>query len=143
MTNPDGPDAAVLADRYRWTNISWILTLVSMNTQVTRRQFLQKSAFGGASLLVLTDSNLVFSTESNSKLNVAGIGVGGQGRSDLDNISGLAVNVVALCDVDHARAGDIFQKHPQAKAYTDFRRMFDDLHKSIDAVVVATPDHTH
>jgi len=51
--------------------------------------------------------------------------------------------MVALCDVDHVRAGDIFQKHPQARKYQDFRRMFDEMHKEIDAVVVATPDHTH
>ena len=69
--------------------------------------------------------------------------VGGQGRGDLDNIAGAGAEFVALCDVDHNRAGDIFQKRPQAKRFTDFRRMFDEMEKEIDAVLVATPDHTH
>ena len=54
---------------------------------------------------------------------------GGQGRSDLDNIARCDAEIVALCDVDHARAGDIFQKHPQAKAFKDFRKMLDEMEK--------------
>jgi predicted dehydrogenase len=94
-------------------------------------------------LLVLPCSRLAFGSQANNKLNIAGIGVGGQGRSDLDNFIGLGENIVALCDVDTARAGDIFQKCSSAKTYKDFRRMFDEMHKGIDAVLVATPDHTH
>ena len=75
------------------------------------------------------------------KLNIAGIGVGGQGGSDLRNVSG--ENIVALCDVDERRAKGTFKKFPSAKRYGDFRKMFDEMHKEIDAVVVATPDHTH
>ncbi len=52
-------------------------------------------------------------------------------------------NLVAFCDVDSKRAGDIYQKHPAAKRYQDFRKMFDEMEKQIDAVLVATPDHTH
>ena len=52
-------------------------------------------------------------------------------------------NLVALCDVDPKRAGNIYQKHPAAKRYQDFRKMFDEMEKGIDAVLVATPDHTH
>jgi hypothetical protein len=94
-------------------------------------------------MLLLPSARLACAYEANGKLNLAAIGVGGQGRSDLDNISGLGVNVVALCDVDRTRAGDIFQKHPRARAFTDFRRMLDEMDKEIDAVLVATPDHTH
>jgi len=94
-------------------------------------------------LLILRQSKLAFAYEANNKLRVAGIGIGGQGRGDLDNIVNCGSELVALCDVDHARAGDIFQKHPHAETFQDFRRMFDKTHKQIDAVVVATPDHTH
>jgi predicted dehydrogenase len=114
-----------------------------MNTMLSRRNFLRTSAFSGATLLLLPRSKLAFAYEANDKLNVAAVGTGGQGRSDLDNIAGCGENIVALCDVDHARAGDIFQKHPQAKSFTDFRRMLDEMPKQIDAVLVATPDHTH
>jgi hypothetical protein len=52
-------------------------------------------------------------------------------------------NLVAFCDVDAKRAGDIYQKHPAARTFEDFRVMFDQMEKEIDAVLVATPDHTH
>src|ERR1035441_6851825 len=114
-----------------------------MKTLLSRRGFLRTSTLSSTALLLLSKAKLAFAYDANDKLNVASIGVGGQGRSDLDNISGLGVNLVGLCDVDQKRAGDIFQKHPQAKPFTDFRRMLDEMDKQIDAVVVATPDHTH
>jgi predicted dehydrogenase len=114
-----------------------------MKTMLSRRNFLRTSAFSGTALLLLPRARLALAYEANAKLNVAGIGVGGQGRGDLDNIAGLGVNIVALCDVDKKRAGDIFQKHPGAKPFTDFRRMLDEMDKQIEAVVIATPDHTH
>jgi hypothetical protein len=114
-----------------------------MKTAINRRRFLSGSAKTGAGLLILANSKLAFSYEANSKLNIAGIGVGGQGRGSLDTFHRLGNNLVALCDVDSKRAGDIYQKHPGAKRYEDFRQMFDEMEKQIDAVLVATPDHTH
>jgi predicted dehydrogenase len=116
---------------------------MSITPRHTRRAFLQTSLLGGAGILLLPNSRLAFATEANSKLNVAGIGVGGQGHGDLENIAGAGASIVALCDVDEARAGDTFKKFPQASRYQDFRRMFDQINKQIDAVLVATPDHTH
>ena len=113
-----------------------------MESQLTRRAFLRTSAWG-AGLLVLPSRKLAFGYTANNRLNIAGIGVGGRGRDNLDEFANAGENIVALCDVDSARAGDIFRKHPQAKAFTDFRRMFDTLDREIDAVLVATPDHTH
>jgi hypothetical protein len=114
-----------------------------MKTALNRRRFLATSAQAGAGLLILRNSKLAFGAEANSKLNIAGIGVGGQGRGQLDAFAHLGHNLVALCDVDTRRAGDIYQKHPGAKVYQDFRKMFDEMGKQIDAVMVATPDHTH
>ena len=79
-------------------------------------------------------------TPPSEKLNIAGIGVGGQGSWDLDNVS--SENIVALCDVDWKQAADTFKRYPKATKYRDFRKMLD-KEKNIDAVVVATPDHTH
>src|SRR5215212_9519527 len=109
-----------------------------MKTSITRRGFLSRSAKVGTGLLILRNSRLAFAYEANSKLNIAGIGVGGQGRGSLDAFHNMGNNLVALCDVDRQRAGDIFQKHPGAKVYQDFRKMFDEMGKQIDAVLVAT-----
>jgi len=76
----------------------------------------------------------------NSKLNIAGVGIGGQGASDLGDVS--SENIVALCDVDWDYAAKTFKKYPNAKPYKDFRQMLD-KEKGIDAVVVGTPDHNH
>jgi len=114
-----------------------------MKSLITRRRFFSGTAKAGAGLLILKNSKLAFGSEANSKLNIAGIGVGGQGRGNLDQFHNLGNNLVALCDVDAARAGDIYKKHPGAKRYQDFRKMFDEMEKGIDAVLVATPDHTH
>jgi predicted dehydrogenase len=74
------------------------------------------------------------------RLNIAGIGIGGQGASDLNELE--SENIVALCDVDADYAGRTFERYPKAKRYTDYRKMLDEQ-QDIDAVVVATPDHTH
>ncbi|MDQ1257416.1 MAG: Gfo/Idh/MocA family oxidoreductase [Candidatus Hydrogenedentes bacterium] len=77
----------------------------------------------------------------NEKLNIAAIGVGGMGRG---NINACATeNIVALCDVDDAYAGGTFGEFPNAKRYKDYRKMFDAEANNIDAVIIATPDHTH
>lgn len=52
-------------------------------------------------------------------------------------------NIVALCDVDWKYAKGTFDKYPQAKKYWDYRKMYDEMGKSIDGVMVATADHTH
>ena len=79
-------------------------------------------------------------TPSN-KIRLAVIGCGGQGGADLGGMAG--EDIVALCDVDDRRAADSYGKFPKAKRFKDFRKMFDTMAKDIDAVLVATPDHTH
>ncbi len=75
------------------------------------------------------------------KLNIAGIGVGGKGKVNLRNMPGQ--NIVALCDVDWDYAKPVADAYPKAKRFDDYRKMFDKNHKNIDAVVIATPDHSH
>jgi hypothetical protein len=116
---------------------------VKSNRSVSRRSFLRRSAIGGAGLLILSNSRSAFAYEANSKLNVAGIGVGGRGGDDLSGVADLGENIVALCDVDKHRAEGSIKKFPKAKTFTDFRRMFDEMGRGIDAVLVCTPDHTH
>ncbi len=79
-------------------------------------------------------------TPPSEKLNIAGVGVGGMGASDLQSCS--SENIVALCDVHDSYAAKTFETYPEAKVYKDYRRMLD-KQKDIEAVVVATPDHTH
>ena len=80
-------------------------------------------------------------TAPSDKLNIAGIGVGGMGRRNLANMN--TENIVALCDVDWHYADKTFKDYPKAKRFKDWRVMFDEMGKSIDAIMVATPDHTH
>jgi hypothetical protein len=110
---------------------------------VSRRNFLRRTVAGGAGLLILSNSRSAFAYDANSKLNVAGIGVGGRGGDDLSGVADLGENIVALCDVDRQRAEGSIKKFPKAKSFTDFRRMFDEMGRCIDAVLVCTPDHTH
>ena len=111
-----------------------------MPTHTTRRHLLKRAAAAaGALALPAIASGRVLG--ANERLNVAGIGVGGKGRSDISCCDG--ENVVALCDVDQQRAAASFERFPKAKRYTDFRRMLEREGKHIDAVTVSTPDHVH
>lgn len=112
-----------------------------MSRRITRRDLLKGAAVGGVSFLFLRDSRLAFATEANDKLNIAIIGCGGKGRSNMDSVANQ--NIVALCDVDANPLAEAAKKHPNAKTFADFRRMLDVMGNQIDAVVVSTPDHTH
>ena len=114
-----------------------------MASHVTRRQFLRQAALTGSATAAGTLAAPAFGAPGspNDKLNIAIIGPGGRGASNLQGVSG--ENIVAICDVDDRRAAGAFKKFPRAKRYRDFRRMLSALDKQIDAVVVSTPDHTH
>ena len=112
------------------------------NRKTSRREFLHRAANAAAAFTIVPRYVLgAGATPPSDKLNIACIGIGGQGGSNLEAVSG--ENIVALCDVDMRQAGKAFQKFPKAKQYRDFRKMFDQMDKQIDAVVVSTPDHTH
>jgi predicted dehydrogenase len=109
---------------------------------ISRRRFITHSAVASAGFMILPSRVLGRAGEKppSEKLNIAGIGIGGQGASDLSNLE--SENIVALCDVDSAHAANTFKRYPNAKRFTDFRKMLE-TQKDIDAVVVATPDHLH
>ncbi len=111
--------------------------------KVTRRRFLRSAAALGAVTIVprhvLGGAGNVPPSE---KLNIACIGIGGMGASDVGEVS--TENIVALCDVDWSdHTARTFRAHPQAKKYRDFRKMLEAEGNNIDAVTVSTPDHIH
>jgi len=108
---------------------------------LSRRNFLGGAA-GAAAFMIVPRHVLGGAgyTSPSEKLNIAGVGIGGKGAADVRNVN--SENIVALCDVDEDYAAKTFKLYPRAKKYTDFRRMLE-RQKDIDAVMVATPDHTH
>jgi predicted dehydrogenase len=116
-----------------------------MATKISRRNFLKAGAAGVAGLTVLPSKVLggvVGQTAPSDKVNVAGVGVGGRGSAVLRGM-GDGANIVALCDTDWSYAKPTFDLYPTAKKYWDWREMYDQMAGDIDAVMVATPDHTH
>ncbi len=110
---------------------------------LTRRRFLSGTGMALTSFMVVPRHVVAQSgqTPPSDKINIACVGVGGRGHDDLEGVS--SQNIVALCDVNDHPLNAAARQFPAAKTYHDFRVMLDELDKSIDAVVVATPDHTH
>jgi len=115
--------------------------MAGTGTHIGRRRFLTGAAATGAFTIlpryVLGGKGYAAPSD---KLNVATIGAGGMGRNNTKNLAD--ENIVALCDVDDERAAETYELFPDAKRYKDFRVMLE-KEKGIDAVGVATPDHTH
>ncbi len=110
---------------------------------ISRRSFIGTTAAATAAFTIVP-SHVVSGMghiAPSDKLNIAGVGVGGMGFGNLKNIKDQ--NIVALCDVDWKYAKGAFDHYPKAKKYWDWRKMYDEMGKDIDAVVVATADHTH
>jgi len=110
--------------------------------RLNRRRLLRNAGLAGIAVWTSAKSWGAEPTKSpNEKLNIAGIGVGGQGGWDVGQCA--SQNIVALCDVDDRRAAGSYQGFRNAKRFRDFRKMLDAMDRQIDAVVVGTPDHTH
>jgi predicted dehydrogenase len=115
-----------------------------MSTRTTRRTFLYTTTLSASGLWLAGCQALpgprARRLSPNEKLNIAGIGVGGKGASDIAETSANN-NVVALCDVDDNTLRAAAQKYPGARTYHDWRRLLEQ--KDIDGVTVSTPDHMH
>src|SRR6267143_3196224 len=109
---------------------------------ISRRRFVQQAASGVAFTIVPAHVLGRGHVPPSDKLNIACIGVGGMGANDVRGV-GKTENIYALCDVDERQGAQSFAAFPKAKRYKDFRALLDKEGKSIDAVTVSTPDHTH
>ena len=110
-------------------------------SRLTRRSFLGAAALAGAATIVprhvLGGAGFV---PPSAKLNIAGVGIAAMGSGNLRALE--SQNIVALCDVDFDYAAPTFKRYPAAVTYKDYRVMLD-RQKDIEAVLIATPDHTH
>src|SRR5438034_1807420 len=110
-----------------------------MRSSLNRREFLRRTTWAAAGVSLLAYRPKARAASANEKLNIGIIGVAGQGEFSITNLT--SQNLVALCDIDDVKLAAAATRFPQAKTYNDFRRLLDQ--KNLDAVVVATPDHTH
>jgi len=111
--------------------------------KLSRRSFIKNTGIAVAGV-TLVPSHVVSGLghiPPSDKLNIAGIGVGGIGRTNLRNAN--TQNIVALCDVDWSYSKECFADYPDAKKYRDYRKMLEEMNNDIDAVIIATADHTH
>ncbi len=116
----------------------------NISKTISRRGFIGTSAVAVAGLTIIPRQAVsgLGHIAPSDKLNIAGVGIASMGRVNLENVA-KTENIVALCDVDWREPTQkIFKTYPGAKQYKDFRIMLDSQ-KDIDAVIVATPDHTH
>ncbi|MGJ8638808.1 MAG: Gfo/Idh/MocA family oxidoreductase [Opitutaceae bacterium] len=136
----------------------------------SRRDFLKASA--ALSAITILPAHVALGNQSKSgvapseKVNLAVIGIGNQGNNDRKVLLGSGLcNVVALCDIDMEGAHTLEARYThglsnkiptmrkghsvptptalKARGFTDFRKMFDEMGDEIDAVLIATPDHSH
>jgi len=119
------------------------MSKIKKENTLSRRDFVNKTLAASAAFTIVPSfavSGLGHVAPSD-KLNIAGIGVGGMGLANLKNLE--SQNIVGLCDVDWKYAKGAFDRYPNAKKYWDWRKMYDEIGDEIDAVVIATADHTH
>jgi predicted dehydrogenase len=122
------------------SNTHLFMTHPHSQHRLTRREFVRRSTLAAA-LAAMSAPSFLRGQNLNGKVNIAAIGVGGRGASDTRDSA--SENIVAVCDVDQTAAARVRQQHPDAKFHTDYRRMLEEMDKSIDAVIIATPDHLH
>ena len=110
--------------------------------RLTRRNLIKTASLASTGFWMGTAFSRNQYRSANEKLNLAFIGVGGRGTANLNGLK-KNHNVVAMCDVDGARAKKPFEEFSTVKKYTDFRVMLDAVENQVDGVVISTPDHTH
>jgi predicted dehydrogenase len=106
----------------------------------SRRHFIKSTAALAGSAFA---PNILSGRDKISKaLNVAAVGCGGKGASDITEISG-GNRIAFLCDIDKELAGESIRRFPDARFFSDYREMFAAVADQIDVVTVSTPDHMH
>jgi hypothetical protein len=105
----------------------------------SRRRFLRDTSLATGAIIAGFPA-LLRSASPNEKLNIAVIGCGGRGGGNLAEVSG--ENIVALCDVNERPLDAAAAKHPKARKFIDFRKLYDEV-KDFDAVLVSCAEHTH
>ncbi len=111
----------------------------------SRRKFIKNSSLAVGSFFIVP-SHIVAKghIRPSDQLNLAAIGAGGKGTSDIRNAWNNGKNkVVALCDIDKQRCSRSIGAFPEAKFYSDFRVMLEEMKDDIDAVTISAPDHVH
>jgi len=114
-----------------------------MSRSLNRRAFLGSTVAATAACWILQSSKSAFSYEANEKVGYAAVGLGNRGSYLAPTFARIGGELIALCDANENKIPPFAQKFTKATVYQDFRRMLDECEKRIDAVVVATPDHTH
>ena len=118
---------------------------------MNRRHFIKgATVVGGISILpsclVLGQTSTSGRLPASERVNLAVVGIGNRGGGNLQTVTQTGLcNIVALCDVDlqGEQCVEALQAHPNAPRFTDFRKMFDEMEKEIDAVLISTADHAH
>lgn len=121
------------------------MTPFKKGSSISRKDFIRNTALTGAGFFIVPRHVLGrgFIAPSD-KLNIAGIGAGGKGASDLSEFAkSPKVNIVALCDVDDRESARTREKFSKANYYHDFREMLEKEKNNIDACSISTPDNTH
>jgi predicted dehydrogenase len=113
-----------------------------MSFSTDRRRFLQSTAAAGLGYWAAGGIEAAESRSPNEVIQVACIGVGGKGKSDVDNMSKFG-KIFALCDVDATTLDGMVKAHKPEHKFADYREMLDKLGDRIDAVTVSVPDHNH
>ena len=113
-----------------------------MKKPFTRRDFISTTSLVAGSIVFGVPA-LVRGQNLNSRIQIAGIGVGGQGSGDIDQAAKCGGTIVGLCDVDSQMLDKKAAQYPEAKRYSDFRKMLGEMGTTVDAVTISTPDHVH
>ena len=119
---------------------------MTKKTDMNRRSFLAGTATAAAAFTIVPRFVLgKGQTPPSDTLNFAKVGCGGMGGGDYGAVKGAGARPVAGCDIDLKRGGNVMKDITKlgGKTYQDYRKMFDEMGKDIDAVVVSTPDHMH
>lgn len=113
-----------------------------MSNKSTRREFMKNTSAISAAVFVGASGPWKPARAANERIKFACVGIGGKGSSDSADAARHG-DVVAICDVDSARLEGAKKRFKGAKAFTDYRKMIEEMKDSFDAVTVSTPDHNH